>query len=64
MSNRDLQDSFLNEVKSSEEIITVFLVNGFQMKGTITNFDKYVIELMIDGKSHLIYKHAISTFQK
>lgn len=64
MSNKDLQDSFLNEVKSSEEIITVFLVNGFQMKGTIVNFDKYVIELEIEGKSHLIYKHAISTFQK
>lgn len=64
MSNKDLQDTFLNEVKSSAELVTVFLVNGFQMKGVVTNFDKYVIELEIDEKSHIIYKHAISTFQK
>lgn len=64
MSNKDLQDSFLNEVKNSEEVVTVFLVNGFQMKGVVTNFDKYVVELVIDEKSHIIYKHAISTFQK
>lgn len=64
MSNKELQDSFLNEVKNSEELITVFLINGFQMKGVVTDFDKYVIELTIDEKSHIIYKHAISTFQK
>lgn len=64
MSNKDLQDSFLNEVKNSEEVVTVFLVNGFQMKGVVTNFDKYVIELVIDEKTHIIYKHAISTFLK
>lgn len=64
MPNKDLQDTFLNEVRTSEEVVTVFLVNGFQMKGIVTNFDKYVIELTIDEKSHIIYKHAISTFQK
>lgn len=64
MSNGDLQDSFLSEVKSSKEVVTVFLVNGFQMKGTVTNYDKYVIELEVNNTSHIIYKHAISTFQK
>ncbi|MEJ7422658.1 RNA chaperone Hfq, partial [Staphylococcus haemolyticus] len=39
-----------------------FFLNGFQMKGTIEDFDSQVIRLVSQGKQHLIYKHAISTF--
>ena len=31
------------------------------MKGVVENYDKYV-SLNSQGKQHLIYKHAISTF--
>ncbi|HIV81493.1 MAG TPA: RNA chaperone Hfq, partial [Candidatus Salinicoccus merdavium] len=44
--------------------VTVILQNGYQMKGKVKEFDKYVIKVESGGKTHLIYKHAISTFVK
>ena len=41
--------------------MTVFLMNGFQMRGTITGFDSFTVVLTAEGKQNLIYKHAIST---
>ena len=41
--------------------VTVFLVNGFQMRGVITGFDSFVVILESDGKQQMLYKHAIST---
>ncbi|AQL56266.1 RNA chaperone Hfq [Abyssicoccus albus] len=64
MANVDLQDKFLNDFKTSKTLVTVFLLNGYQMKGEIIDFDKYVILLKVDNQEHLIYKHAISTFVK
>ena len=58
----NLQDSFLGEYKESGQVLTVFLMNGFQLQGKINDFDKYVIELDSDGEIQIIYKHAISTF--
>ena len=42
-------------------MITVFLVNGFQIRGTVQSYDGYTVLLISDGKQQLIYKHAIST---
>lgn len=64
MTNGDLQEKFLSEFKESEAEVTVFLVNGFQMRGTVIDFDRFVIQLHSGGKDQLIYKHAISTFTK
>lgn len=41
--------------------VTVFLVNGFQMRGIVTGFDSFVVILESDGKQQMLYKHAIST---
>ena len=41
--------------------LTVFLMNGFQMRGTVVGFDSFTVVLESDGKQQLIYKHAIST---
>ena len=41
--------------------MTVFLMNGFQMKGVITGFDSFVVFLVTEGRQQMIYKHAIST---
>ena len=41
--------------------MTVFLVNGYQLRGQITGFDPFVVVLTTDGKQQVIYKHAIST---
>lgn len=57
----NLQDVFLSSVRRTETPVTVFLVNGFQMRGTVTGFDAFTVVLTADGKQNLIYKHAIST---
>lgn len=57
----NLQDTFLNRARRDNIIITIFLVNGYQIKGAVKGFDNYTIVLDSDGKQQLIYKHAIST---
>ena len=57
----DLQDLFLAAARREHTPGTVFLVNGFQMRGTISGFDPFIVVLTADGKQNLIYKHAIST---
>jgi host factor-I protein len=56
-----LQEHFLNMLRIAGIPITVFLMNGFQLRGVIIAFDKYTVVLDSDGKQQLIYKHAIST---
>ena len=57
----NLQDIFLTKARKQGVPLTVFLVNGFQMRGIVTGFDAFVILLQSDGKQQMIYKHAIST---
>ena len=57
----NLQDVFLASVQRTETPVTLFLMNGFQMRGVITGFDSFTVVLTADGKQNLIYKHAIST---
>ena len=62
MSNTEtLQDLILGEVQKEHTPVTLFLMNGFQMKGIITGFDSFVVVLSSEGKQQMIYKHAIST---
>ena len=56
-----LQDSILKEVLRDKIPLTLFLMNGFQLRGIITGFDSFVVVLVSDGKQQMIYKHAIST---
>ena len=57
----NLQDAILKEVRRDKIPVTLFLMNGFQLRGTITGFDSFVVVLVSDGKQQMIYKHAIST---
>lgn len=57
----NLQDMFLTRARRSEVAVTVFLMNGFQIRGTIGGFDAFTVIVHSDGKQNLIYKHAIST---
>ncbi len=57
----NLQDAILKEVLQDKMPVTLFLMNGFQLRGTITGFDSFVVVLVSDGKQQMIYKHAIST---
>ena len=60
-NTENLQDFMLNEVRKEHIHVTLFLMNGFQMKGVITGFDNFVVMLVSEGKQQMIYKHAIST---
>jgi len=57
----NLQDLFLNQVRREKTVITIYLVNGYQLKGNVKGFDNYTIVIESDGKQQLIYKHAVST---
>jgi len=57
----NLQDTYLNQIRKDNVLTTVYLVNGFQLKGHVKAFDSYTVLLDVDGKQMLIYKHAIST---
>jgi host factor-I protein len=56
-----LQDAYLAEVKRQAVPVTIYLVNGFQLKGVVKGFDPFTIVLEYEKKAHLIYKHAVST---
>ena len=58
---QNLQDSVLNQLRKDRSVVTVFLMNGFQLHGVVKGFDGFTVILDSDGKQQLIYKHAIST---
>ena len=57
----NLQEIFLTKVRKQSIPVTVFLVNGFQLRGTVTGFDNFTVVLDTEGRQQVIYKHAIST---
>ena len=57
----NLQDTFLNKARQERIPLTVFLTNGFQMRGIVRGFDTFVLLFDCDGKQEMVYKHAIST---
>ena len=58
-----LQDIFLSAVRTSEDPVTMFLVNGVMLQGAIAAFDLFCMLLQRDGAVQLVYKHAVSTIQ-
>lgn len=64
MNNKNqlnLQDTFLNQVRKDKVLVTIYLVNGFQIKGIVKGFDNFTVIVELDGRQQLVYKHAIST---
>ena len=57
----NLQDAILKEVRRDKVPVTLFLMNGFQLRGTVSGYDNFVVVLVTDGRQQMIYKHAIST---
>jgi len=57
----NLQDRFLNIVRTKKIEVKVYLVNGFQAKGMVRSFDNFTVLLESGKQQTLIYKHAIST---
>ncbi|MBP2640018.1 MAG: hfq [Firmicutes bacterium] len=57
----NLQDSFLNQVRKENVPVIIYLVNGFQLRGSVRGFDNFTVIIENDNKQQLVYKHAIST---
>lgn len=57
----NLQEIFLTRARKENVPVTMFLINGFQLRGTVTGFDCFTVVLDCDGRQNVIYKHAIST---
>ena len=57
----NLQELFLLRARQERLPVTLFLMNGFQMRGIVTGYDPFVVVLDSDGRQQVIYKHAIST---
>ncbi|MDQ0337354.1 host factor-I protein [Caldalkalibacillus uzonensis] len=60
--NINIQDFFLNQIRKENIPVTVYLVNGYQLRGFVRAFDNFTIVIDSEGKQQLVYKHAISTF--
>lgn len=58
----NIQEQYLNQLRKDHMSVTVFLLNGFQLRGVVKAFDNFTVLLETDGKQQLIFKHAISTF--
>ena len=57
----NLQDLFLLQARRDRLPVTMFLMNGFQLRVVITGFDSFSLVLDSDGRQQFIYKHAVST---
>ena len=57
---QSLQDPFLNALRRERVPVSVYLVNGIKLQGTVESFDQFVV-LLRNNVSQMVYKHAIST---
>ncbi len=57
---QNIQDPFLNAVRKERTPVSIFLVNGIKLQGTVDSFDQFVVMLK-STVSQMVYKHAIST---
>ena len=62
-SNPGLQDAFLSAAAREHQRMTIFLVNGVMLQGTVASHDQFSLLLERSGQVQLVYKHAISTMQ-
>lgn len=59
----NVQTGFLDNLKAKKTPVTVYVSNGFQMRGVIERFDKRVLILNESGKEKMVYHGAISTIE-
>ena len=57
---QSLQDPFLNALRRERIPVSIYLVNGIKLQGTVESFDQFVV-LLRNQVSQMVYKHAIST---
>lgn len=57
----NIQDMILSALQKERKPVTMFAINGYQMKGRVTAYDEDTIVLQDADKQMIIYKSAIST---
>ena len=58
----NLQDTFLNQARKENIGVTIYLVNGVQLRGIVRGFDSFTVLLDSPGKpTQLVYKHSITS---
>ena len=57
---QSLKNPFLNILRKEKISVSVYLVNGIQLQGTVDAFDQFII-LLKNNVNQMVYKHAIST---
>ena len=60
----NLQESYLEQAKKDQAMLSIYLVNGVQLKGQVKAYDNFTVLLVNNGHEQLVYKHAISTVQR
>lgn len=60
-TGNNLETRFLERVQQDRVPLTLFLMNGFQMRGVILQFDETAVVIDSEGRQQMVYKHAIST---
>ena len=58
-----IQDKFLNHVRKEKIQVTIYLVNGVRLTGTVEGFDDFIIMVESDKGQQMVYKHAVSTIE-
>ena len=58
-----IQDKFLNHVRKEKIQVTIYLVNGVRLTGTVEGFDDFIVVVESDKGQQMVYKHAVSTIE-
>jgi host factor-I protein len=61
LNERRVELAIMEELVKDKVPVKVFLMNGFQLQGTIARYDRLVIVLQNDDGQQIIYKHSISS---
>ena len=57
--NKNLQDSYLQDLIKNKSLADINLVNGLILTGKVIKFDNFSILVEQNNKAVLIYKHRI-----
>ena len=58
--DKGIQNAFLNALRKERIPVSIFMVNGIRLQGTIDSFDQFIVMLK-NVTTQAVYKHAIST---
>tara|TARA_B100000214_G_C23687460_1_gene499214 strand:+ start:113 stop:331 length:219 start_codon:yes stop_codon:yes gene_type:complete len=55
------EERFIKDLIDHKKLVTIFLISGIKLEGTITSLDSNTLTLKGTNNIQLVYKHAVST---